>query len=77
MTVDRAKTVHAKFDAAVLAVLDPVKAMEAKKSAGGTAPERVSEQLAWISSEVFSLSERVSQVPKLDDLRDQIASAAI
>jgi argininosuccinate lyase len=77
MTVDRAKTVHPKFDADVLAVLDPTKAMEAKKSAGGTAPERVTEQLAWISSEVFSLSERVSQVPKLDDLKKSIEAATI
>ena len=77
MTVERAKTVHEKFDADVLSVLDPVKAMEAKKSAGGTAPERVTEQLAWISATTFELSERVSQVPRLDDLKRAIESAKI
>lgn len=77
MTVDRAKTVHPNFDAEVLAVLDPTKAMEAKKSAGGTAPERVTEQLGWISAATFELSERVGQIPRFDDLRRNIEAATI
>jgi argininosuccinate lyase len=77
MSVDRAKTVHPKFDADVLAVLDPIKAMEAKKSAGGTAPERVTEQLGYLSAATFDLSERVSQAPRLDDLRRNIEAVTI
>jgi argininosuccinate lyase len=77
MSVDRAKTVHPKFDADVLAVLDPMKAMEAKKSAGGTAPERVTEQLGYLSAATFDLSERVSQAPRLDDLRRNIEAVTI
>jgi hypothetical protein len=54
-----------------------MKAMEAKKSAGGTAPERVTEQLGYLSAATFDLSERVSQAPRLDDLRRNIEAVTI
>jgi len=77
VSLDRAKTIHSKFDADVLAVLDPRVAMEAKKSAGGTAPERVDEQIAWIRAATFDLQERVAALPRLDAIRAAIEAAPV
>lgn len=77
VSLERARSVHPKFDADVLAVLDPRVAVAAKKSAGGTAPERVDEQIGWIRAATFDLSQKVSAVPRLDDLRAAIAAHAI
>lgn len=72
-----AQTIHAAFDADVLAVIDPRVAVAAKKSTGGTAPERVEEQLAWIRAAAIELGYKGDSVPSLDDLRAAIAEEAI
>jgi len=73
--LERAKAIHPSFDADVLAVLDPRLAMAAKKSAGGTAPERVDEQIAHIRGAAAKLAEQAAKVPAFDDLRSAIDAA--
>ena len=67
-----ARTVHASFDEAVLAVADPRVAVAAKRSSGGTAPERVEEQIAWVQAAVTELGYKAESVPTLDELRASI-----
>ncbi len=72
--VEVARSVSSAFDAEVLAVLDPKHAVAAKKSAGGTAPERVSEQIAWVRAARYELAEKVSNTPELSALAKNVAS---
>jgi argininosuccinate lyase len=64
--------VHPACDAECLAVLDPVKAMKAKTSQGGTAPERVREQLAALAKSADDLRARALAVPDLDRIAETI-----
>jgi len=77
VTLDEARTVHASFDADVLAVLDPKQAVAAKKSIGGTAPERVEEQLAYIRAAAADLAKQAAAIPSLDQLRTNVGAAEI
>ncbi|MCL2723155.1 MAG: argininosuccinate lyase [Polyangiaceae bacterium] len=69
--------IHPSFDEGVLAVLDPRVAVAAKKSAGGTAPERVSEQLVTIDRKASELARKAEGIPTLDALKTRVESAAI
>jgi len=69
--------VHAKFDADVLAVLDPKVAVRAKKSAGGTAPERVDEQIGAIRAAAYDLNYKVGNIPPLEAIRAGIEAAPL
>jgi argininosuccinate lyase len=75
--IDAAKAVHAAFDESVLAVVDPRVAVAAKKSSGGTAPERVEEQIAWVRAAAAELGYKASSVPTLDDLRRAVEAEPI
>jgi argininosuccinate lyase len=70
--VTSAQALHPRFDESVLAAADPRVAVAAKKSSGGTAPERVDEQIAWIRAAADELDHKASSVPSLDDLRRSI-----
>jgi len=72
-----AVAVHASFDEGVLAVLDPRVAVRAKKSAGGTAPERVDEQIGAIRAAAYDLSYKVQSVPPLQQLRRNIEATEL
>ncbi|MCW5831523.1 MAG: argininosuccinate lyase [Labilithrix sp.] len=75
--LDAARSVHAAFDESVLAVVDPRVAVAAKKSTGGTAPERVEEQIAWIRAAATELGHKAASVPTLDALRRAVEAEAI
>ena len=75
--VAAAQAVHPAFDAQVLAVTDPRVAVAAKKSSGGTAPERVNEQIGWVRAAAQELQYKADSVPSLDQLRDAIAAEAL
>lgn len=77
ISVEDARAVHAAFDAEVLAARDPRVAMAAKKSAGGTAPERVEEQIGWIQGAIAMLGDKIALAPQLDELRRGIEAEAI
>ncbi|MDB4943548.1 MAG: Argininosuccinate lyase [Labilithrix sp.] len=72
-----AQAVHASFDAAVLAVLDPRVAVAAKKSAGGTAPERIDEQIGGVRAASYDLGYKVSTIAPLVALRAAVEAEAI
>jgi argininosuccinate lyase len=76
-TLETARSVHPAFDADVLAVLDPRVAMAAKKSAGGTARERVDEQIGYVNAAAYELNERARSGPQLDDLRRALEAAPL
>jgi argininosuccinate lyase len=75
--VDEARAIHAAFDASVLAVVDPRVAVAAKKSSGGTAPERVEEQIGWVRAAATELGYKAASVPTLDDLRRAVEAEPI
>lgn len=75
--VDEARTVHPAFDASVLSVVDPKVAVAAKKSSGGTAPERVEEQIGWVRAAATELGYKAASVPTLDDLRRAVEAEPI
>lgn len=77
LTVDDARGVHAAFDADVLAVLDPRAAVAAKKSLGGTAPERIEEQLTFVGNAAKELAAKAAAIPTLERLRKDVEAAAI
>ena len=72
-----ARSVHEAFDESVLAVIDPRAAVAAKKSAGGTAPERVEEQIGWVRAAVAELGHKANSVPTLDELRRNVEAEPI
>lgn len=72
-----ARAVHPGFDEDVLAVVDPRVAVAAKKSAGGTAPERVEEQITWVRAAATELGHKAQTVPTLDELRRAVEAEAI
>jgi len=72
-----AKKAHDAFDASVLALVDPRVAVAAKKSAGGTAPERVDEQIGAIRAETYELASKLQSIPPLEKLRRGIEADAI
>jgi argininosuccinate lyase len=72
-----ARAIHSSFDEAVLSVLDPRVAAGAKKSAGGTAPERVDEQIGAAQAAAYDLRYKVSIVPSLEQLRAAIEAEAL
>ncbi|MDB5212420.1 MAG: Argininosuccinate lyase, partial [Myxococcaceae bacterium] len=65
------------FDADVLAVLDPRVAVRAKKSLGGTAPERVDEQIGAVRAGAYELSYKVGNDPPLEAIRARIEAEAL
>ena len=69
--------IHPSFDASVLEVLDPRVAVRAKKSAGGTAPERVDEQIGAVQAAAYELSYKVGSIPALEQLRAGIEAEAL
>ena len=77
VTLDEARAIHEAFDQGVLAVLDPRVAVAAKKSAGGTAPERVREQVAIIRQKASELSRNAEKIATLESLKKRIEAAAI
>jgi argininosuccinate lyase len=72
-----AVTLHASFDAAVLAVLDPQVAVRAKKSLGGTAPERVDEQIATVCAIAHDFGTKSADIPSLAQIRRNIEAEAL
>ena len=75
--LEMARAVSEAFAPDVLSVLDPRAAVAAKKSAGGTSPERVDEQIGWLRAAQFELSEKVSNIPPLEELKRQIEAEVI
>jgi argininosuccinate lyase len=69
--------IHPMLDAEALAVLDPRAAIAAKTSGGGTAPERVAEQIADLRAGAHDLDWAASQVPLLSALAGAIANEPI
>ena len=68
MTVAQAAAVDARFDAAVLTVLEPKAAAARKNSAGGTGDLAILAQLTNLAAGVSALSARAQAVPRLDGL---------
>ncbi len=77
ITLAEAQAVNPLFDASVLAVLDPRVAVAAKKSAGGTAPERIDEQLGAVRADAYELETKAVDVPTLAQLRAAIEAEAL
>ena len=77
VSLDEARGIHPAFDAGVLAVVDPKVAVAAKKSSGGTAPERVEEQIAWIRAAANEIGHKAASIPTLAELRKAVEAEAI
>lgn len=72
-----ATKIHPLLDAQTLAALDPRTAIDAKASAGGTAPARVAEQIASVRAAAHDLGWAASEVPSLASLARTIDAASI
>jgi argininosuccinate lyase len=70
----RAKSVHPALTAGALAALDPIRAVAAKESAGGTGPRAVAAQLASARARAAALHARAAAVPSIQSLARAIAS---
>jgi argininosuccinate lyase len=70
----RAKSVHPAFTADALAALDPIRAVAAKESPGGTGPRAVAAQLANARARVAALLARAAAVPTIHTLARAIAN---
>ncbi len=77
VTLIDAAIVHAAFDQGVLDVLDPKVAVRAKKSAGGTAPERVEEQIQALHAAADALDLKAKRTPPLTAIRTHIEAHAL
>jgi argininosuccinate lyase len=72
ISAEEARAFHPELDREALSVLDPDRAMRAKTSEGGTAPERVEEQLEEIARKAADFA-RAGDVPALDQIAETIA----
>ena len=70
----RAKSIHPALNADALAALDPIRAVAAKESAGGTGPRAVAAQLESARGRARDLHARASAVPTLQSLARAIAA---
>jgi argininosuccinate lyase len=70
----RARSVHPALTAEALAALDPVRAVAAKESIGGTGPRAVAAQLEGARSRAQALLARASAVPTIQSLARSIAA---
>jgi argininosuccinate lyase len=69
----RAKSVHPALTAEALAALDPIRAVAAKESAGGTGPRAVAAQLDSARARATALHARASAIPSQQSLAHAIA----
>ena len=70
---ERAKQVHVALDRDALAALDPVNAVAAKESAGGTGPASVRTQLGEIDAALATLQGAAEAIPSLERIATRIA----
>ena len=68
------RSVHPALTAHALAALDPIRAVAAKESAGGTGPRAVAAQLASARARATELHARASAVPTIRTLARAIAT---
>ena len=68
-----AQAAHPEFDAECIKRLDPASAAAAKHSVGGTAPERVAEQLAELAAHAKQFAQAANAVPDLQHIAETIA----
>jgi argininosuccinate lyase len=72
-----ARAVNPAFSDEVLAVLDPKKAMDAKRSAGGTSAESVGEQREALRAEAMHLRAYAESIPDTATLVASLAAAPL
>jgi argininosuccinate lyase len=77
ITATDAARFHPALDTDALAALDPDRAMRAKQSQGGTAPERVREQLAVLRDNAKKMCARADAVPSLDAIAEAIRAESL
>jgi argininosuccinate lyase len=70
----RARSVHPALTAQALAALDPVRAIAAKESIGGTGPRAVAAQLESARARATALHARASAIPTIQSLARSIAA---
>ncbi len=70
----RARSVHPALTAEALGALDPIRAVAAKESAGGTGPRAVAAQLDSAPAPATELHARASAVPTIESLARAIAA---
>jgi argininosuccinate lyase len=70
--VAKAQAIHALLDAHALQALDPVTAVAAKESAGGTGPLAVEAQLAWLRHRSAELGAAAGRHGSLDALAQRV-----
>jgi argininosuccinate lyase len=70
----RAKSIHPALTAEALSALDPIRAVAAKESAGGTGPRAVAAQLESARARVRDLHARAAAVPTIQSLARAIAA---
>jgi argininosuccinate lyase len=68
----RAQAIHPAFDAQSLRVLEPAAAVLAKESLGGTGPQAVDAQIAWLHGRASLLSAKAAAHGSLDALAERV-----
>jgi argininosuccinate lyase len=68
----RATQIHPALDAEALRALDPLNAMRAKESLGGTGPKSVDSQIAWLRSEARALGDAAARHGSLDAIAARV-----
>jgi argininosuccinate lyase len=68
----RAKQVHPALDAEALRALDPVTAVAAKESLGGTGPASVESQVAWLRERAGALGGKAAAHGSIDALAARV-----
>jgi argininosuccinate lyase len=75
--VARAIAIHPALDADALRALDPVTAVAAKESFGGTGPKSVDAQIAALLDRARVLEASIASHPTLDDLAARVFAAPL
>ncbi len=75
VTFAQAQSIDFRFDAQVMVAIDPRRSPARKTSAGGTAPERVDEQIANIRDTAARVRKSLKETPTLHTLVNRLMSA--
>jgi argininosuccinate lyase len=74
--LDLARSVDPRFDAGVLRAADARASVSRKQNAGGTGPQAVDDQIAWLSQQALGARSLAAQVPRLARLFDELKEGA-
>ena len=76
-TLEMGQAIDPRLDAGVLLACDPRQSVARKRNAGGTGPESVEAQIAWLAAKAEAARAAAAAVPRLEGLFEGLKAVAL